>query len=168
MAKKAKSKKDVLTVDFSGVESGGAPRLPEGDYLAKVKSIKKTTAESSGNTMLKWEWEITEGKHKGKVLRDNTVLSPRALWRLKKVLEALGVEVPDSALKLDLKSYIGESCGITVTDGEPYEGRIKSEISDFIDESVVTGDDVEDDEDDSDDDSDDDDFDDDEDEDDDL
>lgn len=158
MAKKAKPTKkgDQLTVDFSGVESGGAPRLPEGDYIAKVKSVNKTTAESSGATMLKWEWEITEGKHKGKVIRDNTVLTPKALWRLKKVLEALGVEVPDSALKLNLKSYVGETCGITIVDGEPYQGRIKSEIGDFIDESVVTGDDVDDEDEDEDDDLDDD------------
>lgn len=151
-----------LVVDFKGVESGGSggnPRVPEGDYRAKVKGVKVGTSKASGNTMLIWEFQITEGKHKGKVFKDYTTLTVESRWKLKNLLEALGIRVPDKKVDLTpvLKRIVGKEFGITVTD-EEYEkdgkSKMTSKVSDYLDletlDESVDDDDDEDEEDDDD------------------
>src|SRR5271165_543569 len=106
-----------LTADFTNVESGGGRvRVPEGDYRARVTGVKVGTAKSSGNTMLIWEFTGVEGKLKGKKLKDYTTLNPEALWKLKSLLEALGIEVPKKKLDLTplIKKAMKKECGVTV------------------------------------------------------
>lgn len=179
--KKKKSKKSkssgAITAEFGHKDAkggGGGVRLPEGDYLAKIIDAKQEEA-STGSQMIVWTYKILEGKHKGKKIKDRTVLVPKALFRLRNLLEALGVTVPEKTVKVEYKKYIGEKIGLTIVDGEEYKNKIRSEVGDFIPADQVGDDDDEDeddedlDDDDEDDDEDDDDEDDDdEDEDDDL
>jgi hypothetical protein len=122
-------------VDFTGVNAGGRVRVPEGDYRVQVKSVKHDTSKD-GNPMLVWEFEIVDGKHKGKVLKDYTSLSPKALWKLKQVLEAMGVTVPNKRVALRLERYAGVQLGVTTVDDE-YEGKISSKVGDYINEDVL-------------------------------
>lgn len=151
MAKAAKIK-----IDFSKEEEGGGGRvrLPEGDYRVKITGVKPETSQA-GNPMLVWTLQITEGKYKGKKLTDRTALTPKALWRVRALLEALGISPPKKLVSLDPAKLIGKELGVTLTDDE-YEGKINSKVSDFLDLDTLTGDDVEDDEDEDDDDEDDD------------
>ena len=138
-----------LVVDFKDVESGGGRvRVPEGDYRAKVSGVKAGTSKSSGNSMLTWEFTGTAGRIKGKKLKDYTTLTAESLWKLKGLLEALGLEVPSKKLDLTplLKKAIGKELGITLGDDE-YEGKISSKIQDYI--TVEALEDVEDDDDES-------------------
>lgn len=147
-------------VDFTDVESsGGRVRVPEDDYRAKVLSVKQETAKS-GNEMLVWEFEIRSGdkKAKGKKIKDYTVLQANSLWKLKGLLEAIGVSVPQKKLDIlpILKKVKGKELGITVID-EEYENKISSKVSDYLDLDALESTDDEDDESDEDDDEDDDD-----------
>ena len=135
--------KSGLVVDFEGVESGGGRvRVPEGDYKIKLVDVKVGTAKSSGKTMLIWEFEIAEGKYKGKKFKDYTTLNVEARWKLKKVLEAFGIDVPQSKLDLAplLKKLKGKVTGATITD-EEYEGKMSSKITDYLDPDALNEDD---------------------------
>jgi hypothetical protein len=137
------SKKTV--VDFSNTDSGNSRvRIPEDNYRAKVKTVKHETSKA-GNPMLVWEFEIAEGKFKGRVLIDRTVLQENSLWKLKQLLEAMGITVPSKRIALDLSRYPGRELGISVVDDE-YEGRISSKVGDYMDVDVLDGGDIEDDE----------------------
>jgi hypothetical protein len=128
------SKKTV--VDFTNTNStGGRVRIPPGDYKAEVESVKHETSKN-GNPMLVWEFKITEGKFKNKTLRDRTVLQDNSLWKLKQLLEAMGISVPSKRVALDLSRYPGMELGITVTDDE-YDGRISSKVSDYVNAEVL-------------------------------
>jgi Protein of unknown function (DUF669) len=132
-------------VDFTNVTAGGRVRIPEGDYRVAVKSVKHDTSKA-GDPMLVWEFELVEGKHKGKVLKDYTSLTPKALWKLKGLLEAMGITVPNKRVALRLEKYAGVQLGITAIDDE-YEGKISSKVGDYISEDVLDADDEEEDED---------------------
>lgn len=122
-----------VVVDFTDSEgNGGGVRIPEDDYRAKVTKVSLTEAKSSGNPMLVWEYEISEGKHKGKKIIDRTVLTKQSAWKIRQILEAMDVTVPLKKLKFDTDKYVGKEIGITVTDGDEYNGRIKSEVSDYL------------------------------------
>ena len=129
------SNSDVVTIDFrKEVDGGGAGvRLPENDYAVKIVKAKFGRSAEKDTPGITVTFKITEGKYKGKKITDSLWITPRSLWRVRSLLESLGVEVPKSILKLPLKPLVGKELGITVTDDEPYQGRIKSRVSDFID-----------------------------------
>lgn len=136
-----------IKVDFKGVEAGGGrPRLPEGDYLAKVTDVKAGESKK-GNSMLTWEFTITTpGKGKGKKFKSYTTLNKEALWKLKQLLEAMGLKVPNGSATLDLDKYMGREVGVTLVD-EEYDNKMHSTISDFIPAADLDEDDDDEDED---------------------
>lgn len=149
MAKKAKKKEatpESYKVDFTGVESGGRPRYPEGDYIATIKSIVPGTKGDEDKPILKVTFEISEGKFEGQTVREDYFITPKALFRLKGLLEAINVKVPSKVVNLPLKKMIGKEVGITLTDDE-YNNRKYSEVSDTVDAEVVRSGGVDDDED---------------------
>jgi hypothetical protein len=128
-----------VSVDFSTVEDGGRIRVPEDDYVLKIIDSKLKDSQA-GNSMIVWTFEFTEGKYEGRTINSNSVLTPKSLWNLKKLLEAAGGNVPRKLVKLDTSKYHGKLVGATIGDNE-YERdgktRISSEIRDFIDPDAV-------------------------------
>lgn len=163
--KKSSDAGGTVVAEFGHKDAKGGggrnPRVPAGDYVAKILSASKKEAKESGNQMIVWKLKIAEGKYKGKEFTARTVLIPSALFMLRHLLEALGEEVPEKTVKVKYAKYIGKKVGITIEDGE-YNNKPTSEVNDFIDPDMV-GEDDEDDEDLDDDDIEDDDDDDDED-----
>ena len=131
----AKKSGDTIRLDFSKeVEGGGGGiRLPENDYKGKIVKIKKIRASEKDTPGLAVTIKITEGKFSGKKITDRLWITPKSLWRVRSMLEALGVSVPKKAINLPTKKLIGKELGVTIIDDEPYQGRIKSKIGDFID-----------------------------------
>lgn len=129
----AKIKGDVI--NFEGVEAGGGgggAKVPEGDYRVKVIKIERKPSKQD-NDMLVWRYEITEGKYKGKKLRPvYTVLTIDSLWKLMRVVESLGMNADEISIKKTMKNALGKESGVTVVDGEEYNGKIPSEIAEHI------------------------------------
>lgn len=149
---KRKTKKNVVSVNFKGVTTFKTPN--EGDYLIRVAEVEEGVSRND-NEMLSWTFEIADGDFEGSKLFYTTVLSKDSLWKLREVLEALGQDVPDGKLDIDLKELIGCECGATVFH-ETYEGKKKAKIADFLLADEVDGsEDYEDDEESNEDDEDD-------------
>lgn len=132
MARRAKTARRTRTVtaDFKGVDSsGGRVHIPEGDYLMRVDSADQEESRE-GNEMIHWIFEGLEGKSEKKKFHVYTSLLPEALWKLRGLLEALGVEVPDSELDIDLDEMIDLELICSVTD-EEYENKISSKVTDW-------------------------------------
>lgn len=127
-----------LTVDMEGVQNFAPP--PEGDYCIKIAEVGKETGSDSGKDYLSWTFEIAKGPQKGKKLFYNTSLQPQALWNLRGVLEAFGIEVPDGSMDLDLDEI--ESCeeiaGCTV-EHEEYQGKLKGRVVDVFSAQNLEG-----------------------------
>jgi hypothetical protein len=139
----------TIRIDFTQEESGGGGRVrvPEGDYKARVFAVKPDTSKE-GNPMLVWTFEGVSGKLKGKKLTDYTSLTPKALWKVRSILEALGVEAPSkSVFELPTKKVLNKELGITLEDDE-YNGKISSKIQDYIDIDTLENNDSDDDDDD--------------------
>lgn len=125
--KSGKSKTVVHVPDLTEVESGYS-NLPDGDYTFKVAKAEKAESQS-GNDMIVWDFEVTEGKHKGGKIRDYTSLSANALWKLKGYLEAMNFELPESAFDLDLADLVDEQVMGRV-EQEEYEGKMRARLVD--------------------------------------
>jgi hypothetical protein len=129
-SKKGGKKKGGISVDFSGVESGGGRAIPDGNYTLEVDDV--TEEESGdGNAYLKFIYKVVDGALKGARVYDNVSLLPQALWRFKTLLECFQIEVPDSAMDIDLADLIGLSVDVEITN-ETYQGKQRPKVTGFL------------------------------------
>lgn len=123
MARKNRKAKTTVTVNMRGVEGKGVRTKP-GEYEAEVcaASIEKGDA----GEYIKWEFDLEGG---GKAWF-NTSLTKQSLWNLRGLLEAMGEEVPDSEMDIDLEEMIGKRVGIVI-EMEEYKGVDKPKMVDY-------------------------------------
>lgn len=130
-----------VNVDLSGVEAS-RKAIPEGTYEVVVNEAK-TANSREGNPMIAFEFEVTEGAHKGAKLYENCSLQPQALFKLKSVLLALGMDIPNKAFDLNLRDLVGLTCEVEVGH-EVYEGKKRARILQYNDpEDTSDGEDEE-------------------------
>lgn len=140
-----------VNVDFTGVESFNRPS--EGQHVVKIVSADMKQSQG-GNDMIVVIFEVTKGSDKGARCIENYPLAENALWKLKGLLQAIGMKC-DGKVRLDLDKLIGKVCIITVSE-EEYEGRIRSRVQECKKLAAVADEDDDDEDQDEEDDSDDD------------
>lgn len=120
-------KGNVTTLDFSGVKSGGAS-IPDGRYAAKISAVEQKEGKESGEPYTEVTWEITSKKCNGREVKfDNYSHQPQALWRLKSLLEAMEIEVPDGEHDIDWDEMISDEteCIIEILNKDSPDGERK-------------------------------------------
>lgn len=147
MARSRKSKTNVK-VNFKGVESRQTP--PEGDYIVEVLEAKSGKS-GNGNEQIEFALEIAKGKYKSTKLWLYCPLQENSLWKLHAFLTALGQEVPEDEMDIDLSELVGEQC-VGVLTHEVYNGRKRAKMTDFDSLENYSGDTDKDDDDDDEDD----------------
>lgn len=126
MARARKSKTNVK-VNFKGVESRQTP--PEGDYIVEVLEAKSGKS-GNNNEQIEFALEIAKGKYKSTKLWLYCPLQENSLWKLHAFLTALGQEVPEDEMDIDLSELVGEKC-VGVLTHEVYNGRKRAKMTDF-------------------------------------
>jgi len=126
--KKGKSVK----VDFTGVDvTGGGKLLPEGPIQLELKEIEEKEGEDSGKPYLEGRFEVAEpGENEGVTVYDNFSLQPKALWKLRSVMEAGGIQTVDGPMSIDLDELVGI---VVVGDiiHEEYKGKQKNRVNGY-------------------------------------
>lgn len=118
-----------IKMDLSNVEVGG-PRVPPGQYVAELLDCEEKES-STGNPMLEWEWEISDGDHEGQTVRSWTSLQEHALFGFKGHLIGLGEDADD--VDIDTDDLIGRKAILTIgerryKDKESGEERTASSV----------------------------------------
>lgn len=127
--------------DFTGVTA--YKRCEEGIHTAQLIQIDDKETQN-GDDMLVCQFKVIKGDSEGAVVYDNLVLTDKALWKFKLVLESLGVAA-DGKVVVDLDKLIGKTCDIEVAH-EEYNGQLRARILGYSKASVATTD-IEDDDD---------------------
>ena len=130
------AKRSGISVDFTGVESGGRA-IPDDDYLLEVVSCEEKES-GDGNPYLAWKWKVVEGSVKGATLYDNTSLQPQALWRLKMAMECMGMDVNSGKMSISPESFKGKRAFCSVGN-EKYQGKDKPRITAFLGNASMAG-----------------------------
>jgi hypothetical protein len=103
MARRKKADKGSVKVNFKGVEAVSTP--PEGDYPFKV--LEAVTGTSSNkNDQIEVTAEIFKGEYKGFKGYIYFPLQENSLWKLHAFLTALGEEVPEDEMDIDLSELV--------------------------------------------------------------
>ena len=112
-----------MKLDFTGVES--FERAPEGRHVCKIVSADLKQSQG-GNDMIVVAFEVTKGDGKGARVYENYPLVETALWKLKGLLQAIGMKA-DGKVQLDLDKLIGKVCEVEVKH-EEYEGKMRARV----------------------------------------
>lgn len=135
-----------IKVDLTGVES--FQRASEGEHAAKIVSAEVKQSQG-GNDMVVVCFEVTKGDDKGSRVYENYPLIDTALWKLKGLLQAIGMKA-DGKVQIDLDKLVGKVVTIVVKH-EEYEGKIRAKVDEVKKFSAVASDDEDDEDDDLDD-----------------
>lgn len=116
-----------VIVDFTGVESYS--RAEEGRHLAELVELNEKDS-NGGNPMLVGVFEVVKGSSKGCRVFENFPLSQNALWKLKQMLEAIGVQNTTGKLRIDTDKMLKRRCLIDVYH-EEYNNQLRAKINAF-------------------------------------
>lgn len=141
------------TINFAEVE-GGFEAVPEGVYEVTIEKVDVRQSKSSEYDYLNWEFKITgpDDDYAGQHLWMITSLSPRALFRLKDVFEALDVLEDEMTLDWDddvditpsngpillEPDVVGMACQVRVKN-EMYDNKERNRVEDVIPEGSSNG-----------------------------
>ncbi len=117
-----------IKLNMEGVETFN--RCPEGEWIAKLKSVEMGEIQGSGDDCLKAQFEVIKGEAKGCTVFETFSLSEKALWKLKSCLQALGVK-SEGKFVLDLDKLEGKVCVIDVIHDE-YNGQKRAKIASYL------------------------------------
>lgn len=112
-----------LKLDFTGVES--FQRASEGIHAVKIATAEVKQSQG-GNDMIVVAFEVTKGTDKGARVYENYVLTDTSLWKLKGLLQAIGMKA-DGKIQLDVDKLIGKVCQINVQH-EEYDGKLRARV----------------------------------------
>ena len=132
-------------IDLTGVESFNKPA--EGTHKVKIKKVEETTSQG-GNEMFKVTFEVVSGPSKGCRVIENYPLIDTALWKLKSLLQAIGMKA-DGRVQIDLDKMEGRTLEIDVY-YEEYNGQDRAKVSETRKASASKAEPEEEDEDDED------------------
>lgn len=122
----------ALTFDFTNYKDTSSAHVAPGTYHAEVTDFEETVSKSSGNPMFIIYLRIAEGPHAGQQIIDRLPQTAKAMFRSAAFLQALGVKIAKKKIALNPRSLIGRPVDIVVEDGEPYNGRVKSEVREYL------------------------------------
>lgn len=122
----------ALTFDFTNYKNTSTAHVPAGTYHAEVSDFEETVSRASGNPMFVVYLEITGGPHAGQQIIDRLPQTEKAMFRSAAFLQALGIKIAKKKIALNPQSLIGRPVDIVVEDGEPYNGKVKSEVREYL------------------------------------
>lgn len=123
---RGRGKKNVVSVDFTDVDAGGAMPTPDGIYTAEVKSAEQDVS-SNGNDMIVVRYKTNIGS----TVFDRFMLLPQSLWVLRTALQCMGYDTPDGPFDIDVDDLVGNELGLEITN-EEYEERDQPRVTGYL------------------------------------
>lgn len=128
---------DNFTVDLSNYRDLTGERVPPGRYTLVIEDVDHTKAGTGSVGIQVW-FRIHGGEMDGSTLVERFYYQgpdgkpSGALFRLVGLMQAIGMPTPKKKLSLRPEQFIGKRLMADVDDGEPYNGRVSSEIRGFM------------------------------------
>jgi hypothetical protein len=121
---------DIL-IDLTGYKDKVGARVTEGRYRVVVEDCEQDKS-AAGNDMINLWLRIVGGEFDGQTIVDRLVLTGKSLFRVVGFMQAIGLPTPKKRLKVSLDQFKGKTLEVDVADGDPYNGRVKSEVRGYL------------------------------------
>lgn len=122
---------DALVIDLSNYKDRVGARVTPGRYRVVVEDVESDSSKA-GNPMINLWFRIQGGEFDGQTLVDRLTITEKALFRVVGFMSAIGLPTPKKKFSINPQKFLGQQLEVDVDDGEPYNGRVKSEIRGYI------------------------------------
>ena len=109
-----------VVIDMTGVSTEGPQPLDAGTYPAVISKAEVNPSKNSGENTLYLEFAVGE---EGRNMRWSTSLQAQSLWRFKRMLVNLGIEIPEGEFEFDEADLIGIECQVEVIQEQHYKDK---------------------------------------------
>lgn len=120
-----------MVIDLSNYKDRVGSRVIPGRYRVVVEDVEADQSKA-GNPMINLWLRIQGGEFDGQTLVDRLTVTEKALFRVVGFLNAIGMPTPKKRLQINPQKFLGQVLDVDVDDGEPYNGRVKSEIKGYL------------------------------------
>lgn len=120
-----------MVIDLSNYKDRVGSRVAPNRYRVVVEDVEVDQSKA-GNPMINLWFRIVGGEFDGQTLVDRLTLTEKALFRVVGFMQALGFPTPKQKLQINPQKFVGQILDVDVEDGEPYNGRVKSEVRGYI------------------------------------
>lgn len=120
-----------MVVDLTNYKDRVGSRVPPGRYRVVVDDVEPDRS-SAGNPMINLWLRIQGGEFDGQTLVDRLTITEKSLFRVVGFMQAIGLPTPKKKLQIQPRKFVGQKLDVDVDDGEPYNGRIKSEVRGYV------------------------------------
>lgn len=118
---------ETVIIDLQNYKDTSGGRVEPGEYVVTVEDTEVTESKA-GNPMIVLFLRVTGGEYDGITLIDRLPQTSKALFRTVAFMQALGLPTPKKRFKINTGKFLNKRVLVTVDDGEPYQGRVKSEV----------------------------------------
>ena len=122
--------KDEVIVDLTEYKDRVGQHIRPGVYTVVVEDAEPDQSKA-GNPMVNLWLRVQGGEHDGATIIDRLTQSKGALFRTVNFMQAVGLPTPKKRFKLKMSLIIGKKLDILVENGEPFKGRVKSEVREY-------------------------------------
>lgn len=122
---------EQVVIDLTSYKERIGQRVVPGRYTVVVEDAEIDTAKS-GNQMINLWLRVLNGTYEGSTLTDRLVITEKSLFRVVAFMQAIGLPTPKKRLAVNLRNFIGKTLDVDVDDGEPYNGRVRSEVRGYM------------------------------------
>lgn len=130
---------DGFYINASNYKDYTSAHLPEGEYHVRLVDLELTETKKNSDPMVNSFFEVVGGPYNGSPLIDRWVLTDKTLFRVVPALRALGLKVEKKNMQIPFKLLLGRMVVVRVSDGEPYNGDVKSEIRSYAPTATFKG-----------------------------
>lgn len=121
----------VANIDLSNYRDRVGTRVPEGRYTVLVEDADLDKSNNGNQMIILW-LSVLDEEFAGATVVDRLTITEKALFRVVGFMQAIGLPTPKKRFSIDVKRFIGKTLDIDVADGEPYNGRVKSEVRGYM------------------------------------
>lgn len=122
---------EEIIIDLTNYKERIGARVTPDRYHVVVEDAE-TDRSKAGNPMVNLWLKVQGGPHDGATLTDRLTLTEKSLFRVVGFMQAIGLPTPNKRFKINLQRFIGQHLLVDVDDGEPYNGRVKSEVRGYM------------------------------------
>lgn len=133
---------DEIIIDLTEYKDRTGARVTPGRYRVTVEDVEVAQA-NSGNQMITMWFRILGGEEDGLTLIDRLVQTPNSLFRTVNFMQAIGLPTPRKRLRINPQQFKGQVLDVDVDDGDPYMGKVKSEVRGYMRVAGKKNDDIE-------------------------
>lgn len=118
-------------LDLTNYRDTQGARVEPGDYEVVVEHAELGKSKA-GNQMITLSYRIIGTEFDGLTIVDRLTLTDKALFRVVGFMQAAGMSVKKVKRKMTTSMFLNKRLAITVEDGDPYNGSVKSEVRGYM------------------------------------